>query len=91
MIFVAAAYMDPAEEEDAEDRDKAVDLQRNLFTSSRLVGAIGLFLIGIFTVLPLMLIKDLTTTQRIMLIGVIAAIIIGFTLLIQSPPLNIQF
>lgn len=83
MIFVAASYMDPSEEEDAEDRDDAYDLQRNLYTSSRLVGAIGLFLTGIFTVLPLMLIKDLSTTQRIMLIGIIAAIIIGFTLIIQ--------
>ena len=79
MIFVSAAYMDPDEEDNADKRDDAYDFQRNLYASSRLFGAIGLLLTGIFVILPLVLIKGLSTNQRFMLIVIISAIIIGFT------------
>jgi hypothetical protein len=78
MLYVSAYYMDPSEEDDAEKRDDAVDFQRTLLASSVLMNAIGLLLAGIFVILPLMLIKNLKTNQRLMLIALIAAIIIGF-------------
>lgn len=80
MISVGAGFMDPSEEDDAEKQDDQRDLQRNLVNTSRLVNAIGLFLAGLFVILPLMLIKDLSTNQRIMLVILLVAIIVGFTL-----------
>lgn len=57
------------------------ELQNNLHTSGRLIDGIGLFLTGLLLAIPLMVIRDLTVKQRALLVIILAAVIIGFTLI----------
>ncbi|MCK5559524.1 MAG: hypothetical protein KAJ51_02980, partial [Thermoplasmata archaeon] len=81
LLIVSANYMDPAEERDPDDQDDARDLQRNIATSGGLINGIGLFLLGLFIVLPLMIIRDLSDKQRAMLVIILASVILGFSFL----------
>ena len=81
LLIISANYMDPTDERDADDVEKASDLQRNLATTGGLINGIGLFLMGMFLVLPLMIIQDLSNKQRMMLVIILAAVIIGFSFL----------
>lgn len=67
--------------DDADDREAAEDQQRNLYGASVLLDGIGLFIIALFLFLLLMSSRDLTEKQVIVLIILMAAVIIGFTLL----------
>jgi hypothetical protein len=81
LLIVSANFMDPYEETDPDDLDNALDLQRNVGTSGGLINCIGLFLMGIFIVLPLMIIRELSDKQRAMLVIILASVILGFSFL----------
>jgi hypothetical protein len=49
---------------------------------AKILGSIGLFLAGIFIVLPLMTVRDLTEEQKLFIIIILAGIIVGFAFLI---------
>jgi hypothetical protein len=83
ILFIGAALTSGAQFIKPEDEDDQ-DLKRSLYASGTLVGSIGLLLMGIFIVLPMMVIKDLTDAQKTLLIIVSTGIIIGFGLLISS-------
>jgi hypothetical protein len=70
--------------DDQDDRDKyndAIDFQNTMFGAAILMAGIGLFLISIFLMLPLLLIRDLDDKQKKFIIFLIGAVIIGFALL----------
>jgi hypothetical protein len=58
------------------------DYVKYLQIGSQIVGAAGLFIMGLFVVLPIMNVKDLSDTQKLPLFILLGAIIIGFALLI---------
>lgn len=62
----------------------ARDLKRNLAASGVLLGAIGLFLLGLFATLAFMQIHDLSDQQKQGILILMAAIFIGFAMLINT-------
>ena len=76
--FIKIRYDDP------DDTEADQDMKRTLTASGHLMGGIGLLLTGLFIVLPLMIIKDLSDKQRILLGILIMAVILGFSLLINK-------
>jgi len=80
-LLTSSAGFIKVEGDDAED-DR--DLKRNLTAGGHLMGGIGLLLTGLFIVLPLMIIKDLSDNQRILLGILLMAVILGFSLLINK-------
>ena len=74
LLTAGAMYMKPKDE-------GGIDTQRILFASGVMIDSVGLFLMAIFLVMPLLIVKDLTDKQRTLLIILIAAVIIGFVLL----------
>jgi hypothetical protein len=69
---------------DFDEQDKyqdAIDFQNTMYGSAVLMAGIGLFLISIFLMLPLLVIKDLDDKHKKLIIFLIGAVIIGFALL----------
>jgi hypothetical protein len=66
------------------DSESNQDTKRNLHGWATIVDGIGLFIISIFILLPLLLIRDLENKQRTILIILIAAIIIGYTFIMSG-------
>ncbi len=84
LLFIGALLSSTAisvkvEGQDSEDEE---DLQRNLRAGGHFMGSIGMFLIGLFVVLPLLLAKDLSDRQKQLMGILLLAVIIGFSLLI---------
>ncbi|MCK5561182.1 MAG: hypothetical protein KAJ51_11330 [Thermoplasmata archaeon] len=80
-ILSASSGFIKFDEKDLKDAQDDKDLARSLGAAGQLVGAIGLFIIALFVILPLLLIHDLSDKQRKMLILLMMAIIIGFAFL----------
>ena len=74
MLTAGAMYMKPKDE-------GGFDTQRVLYASGVLIDSIGLFLMAIFLVIPLLIVKDLNDKQRTLIIILAAAVIVGFVLL----------
>ena len=86
ILFVGALLTSTAgfikiEGDDAEDD---ADLKRNLTSAGHLMGGIALFLMGLFVVIPLMVIKDLSDRQKLLIGIFLMAIILGFSLIINK-------
>jgi hypothetical protein len=77
MLTAGAIMMEP----DAKDPGET---KRTLLGAGVLIDGIGLFIMSIFIVLPLLIVRDLDEKQRTLIIILTAAIIIGFALLTAS-------
>jgi cytochrome bd-type quinol oxidase subunit 1 len=80
MLATGAKYIEVEKEDDA-------DFQRNLSASGHLMAGVGLFIVALFVLLPFLMIRDLSEKQKNMLVLLLIAILIGFTVLASSGPL----
>lgn len=81
ILSASSGFISVDPEDDLDDQKDDQDLIGNLAASGQLVGAIGLFIIALFVILPLLQINDLSDKQRKLLMLLMMAVIIGFAFL----------